>query len=376
MNKDLIDLRHQLHKNPELSDYEKETSSTIINFIQKHTNPTQVITNIGGFGIVFIYDSKEGGPTILFRSELDALPIEEINEFDYKSSKNTVSHKCGHDGHMSILSGLALKINEHPPQKGKIVLLFQPAEETGQGAARMLKDEKFNIQPDHVFALHNLPGFPLGSMIIRDDVFSSASSGLIIKLQGKTSHAGEPERGNNPAFAMGEILKGVEKYSKPEHEEKGIKLITPIYNRLGEKAFGTTPGYAEMMFTIRATYTQDFEDLKNETLELIKNTAGKHNLKLDISWTEEFPNTTNDEKCNKLLRDVADKLNIETITPEVPFRWSEDFGHFTHAFKGALFGLGSGENQPALHNPDYDFPDKLIETGSAIFYAVVEQLLK
>ncbi len=168
---ELIKLRKDLHCNPELSGKEKNTSAKIKNFISQF-NPDEVISNIGGNGIAFIFKGKEEGKTILFRSELDALPISEQNDFEYKSSVENVSHKCGHDGHMTILSGLASLLKNKKPDRGKVVLLFQPAEETGEGAAKVLEDKKFEqINPDYVFALHNLPGYPAGSVVIKNGNF-------------------------------------------------------------------------------------------------------------------------------------------------------------------------------------------------------------
>ncbi len=203
---ELVNLRKELHRNPELSGKEKNTSDKINNFIGRFY-PDEIITELGGHGLAFIFKGKEKGKTILFRSELDALPISEQNDFEYKSSIENVSHKCGHDGHMTILSGFASLLNDNKPAKGKVVLLFQPAEETGEGAAKVLEDKKFEqIKPDYVFALHNLPGYPAGSVVIKNGTFASASKGMIIKLHGKTSHASEPENGITPTPAVASII--------------------------------------------------------------------------------------------------------------------------------------------------------------------------
>src|SRR5687767_11645364 len=133
MHSAILQLRKYIHQHPELSGFEEQTARQIIEFISTH-HPAKIIDSIGGHGFVAIYEFGEG-PVILFRSELDALPIEEANEFEHRSIYKGVSHKCGHDGHMAILSGLIFRIKEMPFKKGKIILLFQPAEENGQGAA-------------------------------------------------------------------------------------------------------------------------------------------------------------------------------------------------------------------------------------------------
>jgi len=376
----LTNLRRELHKNPELSDMEEQTASLIKNFISQY-NPNDIIEKLGGYGIAFIFNGKQNGPTVMFRCELDALPINEVNQFKYRSSHNGVSHKCGHDGHMSIVAGMAIMLKKTPPLKGRVVLLFQPAEETGQGAKKVLEDPKFEqIKPDYIFALHNIPGFPKNSILIKDDVFSSASIGLIIRLVGKTSHASEPEKGQNPVFAMADVLKRIEKYALPGNNPEKIRIITPIYCRLGEQAFGTNPGFGEMMFTIRATNTEDFESLKeyviNSVQDSIEAAANLNDLKMDYKWVEEFPNTKNDLVCNKIVLKAAKRSDLSTENLMFPFRWSEDFGHFLDNYPGALFGIGAGIDHPALHHPDYDFPDELIDTGVQIFSNIYKTILK
>ena len=203
---ELIEFRKDLHRNPELSGKEKNTSKKIVDFI-KRFNPDEIITNIAGKGTAFIFKGNKEGKTILFRSELDALPISEQNSFEYKSRVENISHKCGHDGHMTILSGLASILKDEKPGKGKVIIHFQPAEETGEGAKAVLGDKKFSsLNPDYVFALHNLPGFPENTVIIKSGIFASASKGMIIKLRGKTSHASEPEKGISPVSAAASIM--------------------------------------------------------------------------------------------------------------------------------------------------------------------------
>ena len=138
----IIELRHELHRNPELSDNEFITAERIANFLS-HYNTPELIRGIGGNGIVCIFKGQKDGPSILFRCDMDALPIDETNEFEYKSKEKGVSHSCGHDGHMAIVAGLADAFSKNPPRKGQVVLLFQPSEENGQGALRVVNDEKF-----------------------------------------------------------------------------------------------------------------------------------------------------------------------------------------------------------------------------------------
>lgn len=372
---ELIQLRRTIHAEPELAGTEKGTASKIINFISKYS-PDEIIKNIGGEGVAFTFKGKEHGPSILFRSELDALPIREINGFDYKSKFENKGHKCGHDGHMTVLAGLAEKISHSRDYKGKIVLLFQPAEETGEGAERVINNIKFaSIKPDYVFAFHNLPGFKINSIIVSSGGFASASKGMIMKLTGKTSHAAEPENGINPSLAVAEIIRKFSILSKDREHAKGFTLVTIIHARIGEKAFGTSPGYAEIMATLRAYRNEDMEQLIKEAEKTARSVASEHRLKIEVSYTEVFPATVNNEKCVEIVKSAAGRNNYSVIDVSEPFRWSEDFGHFTAGYKGAMFGIGSGENHPQLHNPDYDFPDEIIPTGINMFYTIINEIL-
>ncbi len=369
----IVELRHELHQNPELSDSEFITAERIVNFLAQY-NPTEIIRGIGGNGIACIFKGIEEGPSVLFRCDMDALPIDEENDLEYKSEIKGVSHKCGHDGHMAILVGLAEIFSKNPPKKGQVILLFQPAEENGQGANRVLNDEKFKkLKIDHAFALHNLPGFPEGEIILKKDVFASASKGIIIKLFGKTSHAAEPENGISPAIAMSNIIKELTVLPY-ENRFSDFILVTVVYAKLGEVAFGTSPGNAEIMATLRSYSNEDMQLLTERAQIIAKENAFRHNLKFQISFTEEFPATVNHVDSVNDIEIAAKTNNINFRHLSEPFRWSEDFAHFTQNYPGALFGLGSGENHPQLHNPNYDFPDSIIENGVKIFYEIYTQI--
>ena len=249
---ELIQLRQELHKHPEVSGKETETAQRIIDFLSKY-KPNEIITNLGGNGLLAIYKGNEEGNTILFRCELDALPIQEINSFEYKSVYEGVSHKCGHDGHMAIICGLAKKLHQNPLKQGTVMLLFQPAEEDGSGAKSVVSDEKFkDIKVDYAFALHNLPGYPLHQIVIKENTFTCAVNSIIIQLQGKTSHASEPENGNNPALAISEIISAYNVKIQADITKENYCLITPIHINMGEKAYGVSAGYGEVHFTVRS----------------------------------------------------------------------------------------------------------------------------
>lgn len=371
---DLVALRHHLHSIAERSGKEADTAQYIEQQLES-CRPDEMITGLGGNGVLARFGDKAGRPSVLLRCELDALPIAEANDFDYVSGTEGVGHKCGHDGHMAILCGVARWLADRDLQDGQVLLLFQPAEETGQGAAKVLDDPQFDFTPDYVFALHNIPGSQKHRVILRPGVFAAASVGFVARLQGKTAHAAHPGEGRSPALAVSQLiqaLSGLPQFHVPLDQ---AGKVTVVQAHLGEEAFGTSPGYGEVMATLRTYDEELLALLKDRALEVAGGIADTYGLALDTEWVEPFPATVNDEQAVDIVRKAAAAGELDHCQKETPFGWSEDFGHFTGRFRGALFGLGSGTDQPALHAADYDFPDDLIETGVKIFTGILREII-
>jgi len=374
MNQEIIKLRQEIHKHPEVSNDEYNTSERLINYIRIF-NPDKII-KLGETGVAFVFNGKEKGKTVVFRSELDALPIQEKSGVEYASVNDHIAHSCGHDGHMAILTGLAQKISENRPARGRVVILFQPAEEVEQGARDVVENQKFKrLKPDYIFALHNVPGFEKHKIILRKGSFASASKGMTIKLTGKTSHAAEPENGISPAGAISQIIKKLHILRDNKELFKDFVLLTIIHIQLGEISFGTSPGYAEVRVTLRAFENEDMEILTDKCETIIKEISKAEKLSLEISYREAFPATVNTDECVNIVEESAKQINLNIEYIEKPFKWSEDFGYFTEKYDACYFGLGPGKDQPQLHNPDFDFPDDIIESGINIFYAIYKKTL-
>lgn len=367
----LITLRQELHQYPEVSNSEEETAQRISGFLRS-TFPDELVQNIGGHGIAAVYNGKTSGASVMLRCELDALPIREINEMEYRSKNDGVGHKCGHDGHMAILCGVASLLADKRPKTGRVILLFQPAEETGEGAARVLADEKFSsMEPDFIYALHNLPGFKKDRIVIKDGIFASASRGMIINLIGTPSHASHPEDGKNPALAASQIIQHLFEIPQMHTRLHRASLITPVAIRVGSPAFGTSAGDGQVMATLRTYEEDDMKRMAERAEKVARKTAELHELEAEIAWTEGFEAVNNDRECTDIISRIAKEQHLDTHKVKHPFPWSEDFGLFTGHYKGALFGLGAGMDQPQLHNNDYDFPDQIIGTGIRMFWNII-----
>jgi amidohydrolase len=368
--KALTQLRKKLHKYPEVSGKEVETAKRIVSFLENYY-PDEIITEVGNTGVIAIYNGKSTGKKVLFRCELDALQIDEINTFEHRSLNKGVSHKCGHDGHMAILCGLAMELHHKRPETGSVILLFQPAEEDGSGAKKIFSDSKFTaIQPDYVFALHNLPGYPKNLIVVKNNTFTCAVNSIIIKLNGITAHAGEPEKGINPAQAIASIITEFNKFIQADISKNNYCLITPICIQMGEKAYGVSAGAGEIHFTVRSDSNLEMKKIEIALENIAQKIANKFKLNCAIEWTQNFQANENDEKAVNFIKIATTKNRFELLEKEKPFTWGEDFGLFTQKYSGAMFGLGSGINNPALHNPDYDFPDDIIPTGVTLFHHI------
>ncbi len=370
----LTDIRHYLHQYPELSGQEINTASYIAEQLQLLA-PDNIIQGIAGTGVAAIFDSGVEGKSLLFRCELDALPIQSIHNKPYSSKHLGISHQCGHDGHMAIILGLAKAIADKRPKRGKAIILFQPAEETGEGARDVVADPLFSqIQANENYALHNLPQQPLGEVIIRSGTFNCASRGMIVRLLGRTAHAAYPETGISPQMALAQLLQGVADLPN-QIKRQELVMVTVVHCDMGEVAFGTAPAAACLMATLRTESNEAMQELVDIGKNLVEDTAKQYNLQSSIEWSDVFDASVNDEQCVQQVIDAAKVCGESVRLIDEPFRWSEDFGAISATSKGAMFAFGGGENFPQIHNQDYIFNDELIEKGRNIFFEIYRQLL-
>jgi len=372
------DFRKELHRFPELSGSETETVIRLKGFL-KEAHPDEIIEELGGQGLALIYNGNLPGPSVMLRAETDALPIQEENIFGHHSQRKGISHKCGHDGHMSILAGFACILEKSMIQRGRLILLFQPAEETGTGAKALTADKRFaDIQADYIFALHNWPGYPTGQLVIRSGSMFSASTGMAIKLTGKSSHAMAPEEGNSPAEAIMEIYGSLKELYHPDKSSDDFSLITTVGMQLGSEDYGVSPAEGALYLTLRAYRESSLKQMLSELQSRIKNIAKRHSLQVQIVFKDRFPEARNDNFCVERVIEAAERLDIPVHSPEQGLASSEDIGHlFQKARKGgAIFLLGSGEQSAPLHSFEYDFEDKLIEPAIKLFGEIVNNYLK
>lgn len=377
-NRDVVELqafRHDLHRHPEVSGEERETARRVVEALRPLA-PSKLLTELGGHGVAAVFESHEPGPTLLFRAELDALPIEEKTQADHRSTVAGKGHLCGHDGHSTILLALATGLSRQPVARGRVVLLWQPAEEDGSGAAAVLKDPRFaEISPDFAYSLHNMPGLAFGNVALKSGPVNCASRGMKIRLSGKTAHASQPETGLSPMAAMSRLMPALTALSNGAPPATDFTLATVTHASLGEQAFGIAPGDAEIWVTLRTLIDDRMAELCEKAEQLVVEASRETGLEHAISYHDIFFHCENAPEAVTHLEEALTSEGVRFNEGTLPMRASEDFGRLRAICPSAMFFLGAGEKHPALHNPDYDYPDDLTAIGARVFMAVIRKAL-
>ncbi|WP_394524765.1 M20 metallopeptidase family protein [Lacrimispora sp. JR3] len=346
-------LRSRLHQNPEPSGHETVTIEILKEFIKTYTS-LETVDREGWFYAV--HHEENAKKSVAFRADMDGIYGED----------GTLFHGCGHDGHSSVLAGLCLELDKKRLGKN-VYFIFQPAEETGQGGkecSRLLTEKKI----DEVYAFHNLPGYPLGTVVLKEGTFACASKGVVLGFQGRQSHAAYPEQGVNPAWILGElIVKIPELLALPDFS--GMVLATIIEVKAGDQSFGVSPGDGRLSLTLRAEKQEDLNRFEASLLSFARKRAGEMSAKLTVSYADEFPDTVNKADWVKRCKARLMEQKIPCMEISEPLRWSEDFGWYLKKADGMFFGVGAGEACPGLHTREYEFPDEVMKTALAAMNA-------
>ena len=362
----IMTLRHRLHSHPDLSLQEAGTIRILKDFLRDNTS-LEIVDGDGWFYAVKPSCADPTAPPAAFRADMDALPMEEGIDLPYGSVRPGVSHKCGHDGHMAALCGLALELDKTEVSR-TVYLIFQPAEEIGRGAVRCagLIPEKGISE---IYAFHNISGYPENSIVYRKGLTQPASEGVLIRLHGKQSHASAPEEGCNPAAAIAELAL----YAKqlPEGSHEGMALCTIVGMQCGQNDFGISPGEGSISVTLRAEQEPFMKGMEQKLLRKAEELAARDGLRTEHQIYDYFPETRNYEEALARVIQKADGLQLPVIEMEELWRASEDFGYYLKLCSGAMFYIGSGEDHPALHTDSYDFNDRILKTAVDLFLALI-----
>ena len=319
--------------------------------------------------------------SVLLRCDMDALPLlEETPNISHISRNVGCHHACGHDGHSTMLAGALVKLQQcRDSFDGSVIGIFQPAEETGIGAKQMLDSGLISKPTAGSFGLHNIPGVPLGEILLREHgVAARASCGIRFHIRGKAAHASQPENGVSPSSVLGGLVMPgspllllpqqlLDNGVIPSQINGGRVLATPVHLSVGsDDNFGVLPSIGMLNLTLRADRTEEIDLLREALHNLIRTKSKEAGCEcIDVDIVEPFPATMNDRRRTSIVQFAATALKMPITKMTEPFSWSEDFGYFGERFDSgaAFFGIGAGENVPPLHSKHYDFPDELIDRG-------------
>ncbi len=378
IKEEMIGWRHYLHQHPETAFEEKETSAFVAERLREMD--IEVTDGIGGTGVVGTLKCGEGDKVIGIRADMDALAIEEKGCPDYVSLNDGRMHGCGHDGHVATLLGAAKILSESKDFNGTVRFIFQPAEEPGRGAEAMLKDGLFDRFPvDEIYALHNAPFLPAGTVSTRVGGMASSEDNFKIMISGKGGHASSPHEGVDPLACFSEMYLAFQTIVS-----RNAKAVRPVVISCTEVftdgAHNAIPTHVEIKGDTRTTTDEDQILVEKRMRSIAEGICMMNGADLEFDYTHEFYPTINNENCVKAVVRAAEKaLGQDKVDGNgEPWMASEDFAAFLKHVPGCLILLGSGKDDSSnvpLHNNTYDYNDSVLEDGARIWAELVRQQL-
>jgi len=369
----LVALRHQLHQIPELGFEEVQTKTLVAKTLRELG-----IEVHEGVGVVGILRKGRGNRAIALRAELDALPITEVPGLDYLSQTSGKMHACGHDGHMAMLLGAAKRLAHAEDFDGTVVFIFQPNEEHGLGAQAMIEEGVLKHHPvDEIYALHNLPGAPLGQISTRTGLICSSESLFEITVKGRGGHASMPQVGVDAITVASELVLALQTIVARKLAP-GAGSVVSVTEFLTDGQRNVLPGQAVLKGDARARSPKDRQDIERFMRQIASGIALAHDVEIDVFFKTEFVETLNAGAPTEAVYRAGDAAASDVLRDRTPMSFSEDFAHFTNAVPGCFLLMGNGEtgrNGQPLHSADYDFNDALLPIGAEFWVRLVQDRL-
>ena len=371
---EIIALRHDLHQYPELAFQEHRTSKKVASLLADWGY--EVATGIAGTGVVATLKRGDGQRSLGIRADMDALPIEEATGLDYASSNPGVMHACGHDGHTSILLAAARYLAESANLSGTLRLIFQPAEEIGAGARKMLSEGLFDRFPvDAVFGLHNWPGVPTGQFGFVTGPAMASVDKAVINIVGKGGHGAEPHRAVDPVLASASFITALQSVVSRNIDPQEMAVATVGSIHAGS-ASNVIPESVEMKLTMRAYNETVRTRLQERIPALARAQAESFGAVAEVDYRLGFPALVNHAEETEFARNVALQA-LGSAAVEADFRprtASEDFAFLLQAKPGSYLFVGNGDSAP-LHSARYDFNDAIIAPAARYWVRLAEAFL-
>jgi len=378
-------IRRTIHANPELSYEEFKTADLVAEKLTEWGIP--IIRGLGGTGVVGIISNGSSKRSVGLRADMDALPLQELNEFAHKSINAGKMHACGHDGHTTMLLGAAYYLAKHKNFDGTVYVIFQPAEEGAAGAKRMIDDGLFEQCPmEAVFGMHNWPGSPAGTMGVISGPMMASSNEFDLTIKGKGSHAAQPHLSIDPVMVAVQIAQSwqtiVSRNKNPL--DAGVLSITQIHSG---SATNIVPDSASMIGTVRTFTLETLALIETRMEEIAQHTAAAFGANVEFSFKRNYPPLINHEQeSNFALEVMEDIVGASGVLKKLePTMGSEDFAFMLQEKPGCYVFIGNGDGNHRtpghglgpcnLHNPSYDFNDELLPIGASYWSRLAEQFL-
>jgi amidohydrolase len=382
---DLQKIRREIHAHPELCYEEQRTSDLVAQKLTEWGIP--VIRGMGVTGVVGIISNGSSTNAVGLRADMDALPMQEVNSFAHASQHEGIMHACGHDGHTAMLLGAAHYLAHHRNFDGTVYVIFQPAEEGGGGANRMIADGLFEQCPmQAIFGMHNWPGAPVGSFSVTPGPMMASSNEFEVTVRGKGAHAAQPHKGVDPIMVAIQIAQSwqtiVSRNKSPL--DAGVLSITQIHSG---SATNVIPDNATLIGTVR-TFSVDLLDMMERRMrDIAAHTAAAFDAEVEFEFLRNYPPLVNHARetafAVDVMRSVVGEQNVNANVE--PTMGAEDFSFMLQHKPGCYVFIGNGEGQHRdhghglgpcnLHNPSYDFNDDLLPIGATYWVRLAEAYL-
>lgn len=376
-HQNIIKWRHWLHQHPELCFKEEQTSDFIASILHQHHIPHH--RGLARTGIVATIHGKEEGDTIGLRADIDALPLQELNDFAHKSLHDGKMHACGHDGHTAMLLGAAVHLQQHNDFAGTVHCIFQPAEEGDGGGRVMVEEGLFERFPcKAVYGMHNWPGLEAGTFAVHDRAVMAAVDTLKIRITGKGGHAAMPDQVIDPILTAAQLTTALQSVVSRNVSplEAAVVSITVIH--AGE-ASNIIPDSVEMKGTLRYFDPEIGDKVKQRIKHLIHHSCEAMGATGELDIIAGYPATINTpqhaQECAAAATALVGEGGVQRNLP--PSMGAEDFSFLLNACQGAYIWIGNGEGQGGcmLHNTHYDFNDDIAALGASYWVQLVQSLL-
>ncbi|WP_420476872.1 M20 aminoacylase family protein [Noviherbaspirillum sp. ST9] len=382
---ELRQIRRDIHAHPELCFEERRTAELVAQKLTDWGIP--VIRGMGTTGVVGIIRNGTSQRAVGLRADMDALPVQEINTFPHASRHAGKMHACGHDGHVAMLLGAARYLSQHRNFDGTVYLIFQPAEEGGGGARRMMEDGLFRECPmEAVFGMHNWPGVPVGTFGVTAGPMMASSNEFEVIVKGKGAHAAQPHKGIDPIMVAVQIAQSWQTIVTRNRNplDSAVLSITQIH---AGSATNIIPDEAMLVGTVRTFTTPTLDVMEQRMQAIAEHTAAAFDATVDFQFKRNYPPLVNHAKETAFAVDVMRSIvGPDRVDAQVePTMGAEDFAFMLQEKPGCYVFIGNGEGNHRdsghglgpcnLHNPSYDFNDDLLPIGATYWVRVAEAWL-